>query len=191
MLPTVALLAVLASPVGELTEVAPDAGVREDKPRFGFVLDVGLPDGAAVGVQIKAAPDFKLELAGLTNGIGFGVRAGAAVFPLPKIFRAFRPLVSADVGSLFQGNAAWLPGVDATAKAALSQLSYFFCSAAAGFELGSPNVAFVFKLGVAYVAGKLPSLTVPLPNSGALIASGVVLSGLIPSAKVGVSVAFD
>ncbi len=188
MLPTVTLLVLLAPPA---VESAADAGAREDRPRFGFVVDVGLPDGAAVGVQIKAAPDFKLELAGLTNGVGFGVRAGAGVFVLPKLFRTFRPVVSADVGSLFQGDASWLPGVDPAVKAALAQVSYFFCSAAAGFELGSPNVAFVFKLGVAYVAGKLPSLTVPLPNSGALVATGIVVSGLIPSAKVGLSVAFD
>lgn len=188
VLAPITTLLLLTTPAGELTQ---DAGVSDAKARFGFVVEVGLPEGLAVGVQVKAAPDIKLDVAAATNAVGFGVRASVAIFPLPKVFRVFRPLVAADVGGLFEGDASWIPGLAPAWQAALSKASYFFCGAQGGFELGSPNVAFVLKLGVTYLAGKLPTLTVPLPNSGVLAATGIVVSGLLPTAKVGLSVAFD
>lgn len=162
-------------------EVRPGAS----HPFFGVVLDVGFPDGAAAGIVVMPLSFLRLQLAGLTNGLGTGVRIGAALVAFPTW--VVRPTLGVDGGYTFGGVGAWLLGYvsDETLKTALSKVSVGFVTAHAGLELGSKHFALTLQAGASWVDVNPGVLVVNLGSGASMKATGLSLHGFVPSARVG------
>lgn len=163
---------------------------RASHPFFGVVLDAGFPDGAAAGVLVMPLSFLRLQLSGLTNGLGSGVRVGAALVAFPTW--VVRPTLGVDGGYTFGGVGAWLLGSigDETLKTALSKVSVGFVTARAGLELGSKHFALTLQAGVSWVDVNLGAQAVDLGGGTSMKATGSSLRGFVPSARVGLIFCF-
>ena len=165
------------------------AGAEEAHPFFGVQGDVGLPDGAGASLLVMPVSWMRLHVGGLATLSGSGARAGVTLVAFPK--SGVRPIVGVEGGYAFSGSATWIPylGTLPVLSRALEQVSYGWGSAHVGFELGSPHFAIVLRGGLSYVdltfAG--PRLDV---GGATLTASSMSLRGVVPSARVGLMIAF-
>ena len=187
---TVALaLALASSPpplvTAEGVALEEDGRIPWSAPPVGVQLDVGVPDGIGVSLVITPGRYLRLSVGGLSNGVGAGVRAGVALVAFPTSL--FRPLLGVDGGYVFSGPLAWLPQLitDQSVRAAVTGLTVGFVSAQAGFELGSKHVAFTLRAGFSYVDAGVPSRTFATGNATTVTAQGLVVTGVIPSARLG------
>lgn len=166
-----------------------DVAGTQSHPFFGVQGDVGLPDGAGASLLIMPLSWLRLHLGGLATLSGSGMRAGVTLVATPRA--TVRPTLGVEAGYSFSGNASWLPFIGAMPllSNALQQVSYAWGSAQAGFELGSPHFSVIIRGGLSYVdltfAG--PRLDV---GGASLSASSMSLRGIVPSAKVGLMIAF-
>jgi hypothetical protein len=178
-----------SAPAPLVTAEGDVAGAPADHPHFGVQADVGLPDGVGASAMVMPVSWVRVHVGGLATLSGSGVRAGVTLLAFSRA--PVRPTLGVEAGYSFTGSARWLPFVDAVPglSSALDQVSYGWASAHAGFELGSRHVALVLRGGLSYVdltfAG--PRLDV---GGASLSASSMSLRGLIPSARVGLMVAF-
>lgn len=165
------------------------AGAPAEHPFLGVQADVGLPDGAGASAMVMPVSWVRVHVGGLATLTGSGVRAGVTLLAFSRA--PVRPTLGVEAGYSFTGSARWIPFVDTVPwlGSALEQVSYAWASAQAGFELGSRHVAFVLRGGLSYV-----DVTFAGPRAdvggASLTASSMSLRGIVPSARVGLMVAF-
>lgn len=181
-------LALASSPplvTAEGVTLEDDGRLPWSAPPVGVQLDVGVPDGIGVSLVITPGRYLRLSVGGLSNGVGVGVRAGVLLVAFPTSL--FRPLLGVDGGYVFGGQLAWLPQLitDEAVRATITGLTVGFASAQAGFELGSKHLAFTVRAGFSYVDAGVPSRTYVTGNATTVTARGLVLTGVIPSARLG------
>jgi hypothetical protein len=166
-----------------------DLAGHRNHPFIGVQADVGLPDGAGAALQVMPLSWLRLHVGGLATLSGAGLRAGVTLVAFPTM--SVRPLLGVDVGYSFTGSAKWLPflGTLPVLDTALAQVSYAFGSAHLGFEIGSANVAFVIRGGLSYLDLSFAGPRLDLGGT-LLSASSMSVRGVIPSARVGLMVAF-
>lgn len=154
-------------------------------PFLGVQLDVGAPDGLGASLVVTPGRFLRLSLGGLSNGVGAGVRLGVMLVAFPSSI--FRPLLGVDGGYVFGGEAAWLPQLvqDPQLRAAITGLNVGFADAQVGFELGSKNVAFTLRAGLAYVDVGLGSQRISTGGASTVTVSGLAVRGFLPSARLG------
>lgn len=159
-------------------------------PLIGVAVEAGVPDGVSAGLLVMPVSFLRLHLAGLTNGLGSGVRFGASLMPFPRW--VLRPTVGADVGYTYGGQGAWLLGyvADETLRTALSNVTVAFATARAGIELGSRHVAFTLQGGISWINIDLGAQALQLDHGLSLKADGSALRGFIPSLRVGLLFCF-
>lgn len=196
--------ALLAYTSGEVGELAPmvtadgdqydDAGKKvKNPPNLGFRFDVGLPDGAGASVVVLPAEWLAVELGGLHNGAGAGLRLGVALIAFPS-WRLLRPTLSVDVGAFADGDASFLAPMMATSvqpqlRSTLAHVRYEFASAQAGFEFGFKSVSVVLRGGLSWVEGSAGNSSTQL-GATTVSTSGVRLHGLVPSGRLGLMFCF-
>jgi hypothetical protein len=156
---------------------------------FGLLLDGGFPDG--LGLSAVARPWRALRAdAGVTyNVLGFGVRAGATLLPLPW---AVAPLLRAEVGHAFESDASGLAssfGLRTSESVLLKAVSYDYASLQVGLQIGrGDRFALVVQGGLAWFRGPVKNFQAAVraasPGSTLEVADPTV-SGSVPCASVG------
>lgn len=159
-------------------------------PPVGVQLDVGAPDGIGVSLVYTPGRYLRLQVGGLSNGVGAGVRAGLLLVAFPTSF--FRPLLGVDGGWVFGGQLAWLPALleDEVARTAITGMSVGFANAHLGFELGSKHVALTLRAGLSWVELRAPSQRYSAGGTSTVTVDGLSVRGFIPSARLGLLFCF-
>ncbi len=140
---------------------------RIDYFRVQLALDVGVPDGIALGLSVAPLSHVRLSLAALTNVIGFGIRGGLALVPFSSW--TLHPVLSLELGRYFTGD---LRQFVATAP---QSFKYDFMDATGGLELSLSSVVVRLTGGVSRVWA-----------SQQLELMGYALNGAMPCAKLSV-----
>jgi hypothetical protein len=172
-----------------VTQEGEVAGAEESHPFFGVQGDVGLPDGAGASLLVMPVSWMRLHVGGLATLSGSGARAGVTLVAFPK--SGVRPMLGVEGGYAFSGNATWVPyiGTLPALSHALEQVSYGWGSAHVGFELGSPHFSIILRGGLSYIDLTFAGPRVDV-GGATLTASSMSLRGVIPSARVGLMIAF-
>lgn len=159
-------------------------------PFIGAQVDVGAPDGIGASLVVNPGRYLRIHAGGLNNGIGSGVRFGATIVTFPE--SAFRPIIGVDVGYVFAGTGAWLPQLidDAAIRNAISGVHLAFANGQVGFEAGSKHVAFTLRAGISYVSMTAANQEVSTGANSSVTISGIAVTAVIPSARLGVLVCF-
>lgn len=162
-----------------------------EAPFIGVQVDVGVPDGIGASLMVMPGRFLRIHAGGLNNGVGSGVRFGATLVAFPSF--GFRPLLGVDAGHTFGGAGEWLPNVLGNTQLAnaLSGASISFASAQIGLELGSPTFALTLRAGASWVDVSVNPVNVETSANTSVSASGIVLRGFMPSARLGFLFCFD
>lgn len=165
-----------------------DGQQAQSSSRFAMALDVGVPDGAGVGLIVRPFKPLFVSGSVVTNGVAVGVRAGIGVAFFSEGY--FRPTVTVDGGRMFEGDgsplmSAFAPGFGANA---LTRVRYDFASAHAGLELGTPRLALTLRAGVSYVDARLAGAVEAFGDSAGVEVQGdpVIVRLFHPCVRVGV-----
>ncbi len=148
----------------------------DDKLRLGFGMDVGVPDGAAVGIVASPwLPWLKVEGAGTYNYISEGMRGSVTLDPFKSPISL---TLTGDLGGYFPGS---IPGVNKSPT-----FGYVYENALLGLEVGKrTGFRFFLRGGVSHadvsVSNFNQAFTLP---TGAMVGNPNV-SLLMPSAKLG------
>jgi hypothetical protein len=161
-----------------------------DHPFVGVFLDVGLPDGAGAGLMVMPVSFLRVQLSGLTNGVGAGVRFGVTLMAFPTW--PVRPFLAADGAYVWGGTAPWLAQfiTNDALRTVVSNVNLGFVNVHAGLELGSKHVAFVLRGGVSYIDADLGTHVIDLGSGVTVTATGSRLHGVVPSARIGLLFCF-
>lgn len=154
-------------------------------PFFGVQIDAGAPDGIGASLVLTPGRFLRVQLGGLTNGVGSGVRLGVMLMAFPSF--VFRPFIGLDGGYVFGGLGQWLPQLiqDTSLRSAVTGVSVGFGNAQVGFELGSKNFALTLRAGMSYVDVGLANQSISTGGTSSVSVSGLALRGFIPSARLG------
>jgi hypothetical protein len=169
---------------GPLPVVQPDTTVQDTPPRhrtFGITTDLGLPDGAGVGISIRPAVDWlRIGVAGTYNLMAPGVRVGVTIDPIAFIMA---PTFTMEAGHSWAGR---LPGSDAPA------VGYTYANFHLGIEVGSRSKIRLFLRGGASWIDATPThlQSGTSSESGAGLLNPSYVGLLVPTAKVGFSTYF-
>lgn len=164
----------------------PAIASAEESPRFKYVgmqMDLGVPDGAALGVVVRPKLNWlRLNVSGTYNAISPGIRGGLTLDPIKF---PIAPTLTFEGGHSFRGS---IPGVDS-----VPDLSYSYVNLHGGLEFGSRDSwRFFIHAGPSWlsaqtynfsdsIGNKDQSLTVSDPNVSARV---------FPTAKLGFAVYF-
>lgn len=194
-----------ASPREEVAVVETEpltAPAPRSRRLIGVMTDLGVPDGANLGLVVRPAAWLHLHAAGGTNSVSLGFRGGATA--IPHWFWHFGPSLTVEAGYCRVGNVNQVLRtffqVPAWMKDYVQQAGYAYYNAHLGIEFGRGNVTGFIHAGGSYVDG-----TVRTPNAVS-VATGTnspaanppqVILGqdatvrvYTPSAKVGLIVYF-
>ena len=124
------------------------------------------------------------------NTISPGLRGGISLVPF---YYWITPSLTVEAGHYFEGDATWIARrltSDRSLDPIFRQVGYDFGNAHLGLELGSPrSVSFFLSAGISYVQMG-SGVQQAIINDPTIQASDVRLSGVIPSAKLGLLVYF-
>lgn len=160
----------------------------DSPPLVGAELEAGFPDGLGFSGVWSPVRWFRIQVTGLTNGAGLGVRAGITASPAIPVTRLVRLLIGLEGGRYFSTDATWLPGIPKTRllRAVLHDVSYSFASAQLGLDIGAKWLRFIVRGGLSYLDLQLGQ---PVVEVGGLrmTNSGLFVRGIVPSARVGLT----
>lgn len=157
-------------------------------PFIGIQVDAALPDGFCASLVATPGRFLRVHAGALSNGVGFGVRAGVTLVAFPG--SPVRPIAGVDGGYTFGGTGAWLvPMLDPSVGTLLSAANIGFVSAQGGVEIGSRYVALVLRGGVTWIDAAVGVGAVEV--SGARLSTGAVsVRAFLPSVRLGFLVNF-
>lgn len=136
--------------------------VREDRtrPRFGTMVDVGVPDGATVSIVYRPIRALRLSGGMSHNFVSLGQRVGVSFVPFDGWVS---PTLSVEYGRYAEGNANPLARMvtgDATfSSSTLDRVGYQYANARVGLELGRKWFTFFLHAGASYVNGNVHNLS--------------------------------
>jgi hypothetical protein len=119
-------------------------------PRFGVMVDAGVPDGANAALTFRPMGWLRAHAGGGYNLISPGVRGGISLLPLS--FLSF----NVDVGHYFVGDANKMMqmfGESDSDVAVLREVSYDYANFHLGLELGGKRAAFYIHGGMSHIWG--------------------------------------
>jgi hypothetical protein len=137
---------------------------------FGFSADVGLPDGANLGLVILPANWIRLSIAGGTNSATFGGRLGLALVPL-----GWGPSLSFELGRFGVGNTNQLIRssfeVPSWVDPYVQQVGYSYFNTQLGFDLRLGNIFICIHGGYSNIRAvvRSPSPVETRSSSGAVL----------------------
>lgn len=169
---------------------APAPATSEDWPRFGAMLDVGVPDGAGLSLAFRPISMLRLTAGPASNGVGPGIRGSVAFVPFRTVVT---PTLSLEGCHYFPGDAnALLGGLIGGGQAVpvLSQLSYDYVAGHLGVELGSPKrFVFFLRAGLTYLTTTLRGMDQVLAGAsggmGNVEVADPVFRATLPTVKLG------
>jgi len=157
---------------------------------LGVTVDAGVPDGMAASVALRPWHWLRIQAGGMHNTISPGLRGGISLLPF---YYWITPSLTVEAGHYFEGDATWIARrltSDRSLDPIFRQVGYDFGNAHLGLELGSPrSVSFFLSAGISYVQMG-SGVQQAIINDPTIQASDVRLSGVIPSAKLGLLVYF-
>ena len=119
--------------------------------RVGLTGDVGVPEGAMIGLAVRPVRPLRIGVAGGTNAIGFGVRGAVTV----KVPSWLGPSLTVEGGMYPPADANGLVSriagsedASGSARGVLESVGYHWGSARAGLEFGDRRASFVVSVGV-------------------------------------------
>jgi len=134
-------------------------------------MDVGVPDGGAVGLSVRPFEWLRVGAAATYNAIAPGGRIGVTLDPLPG------PLgltLTAEGGHCWSGS---VPGVSS-----ISAVTYSYANLHAGLEMGNrSSFRFFLHGGVSYVDAQLA----PAARAGMKVAEVSYAGFVAPTLKIG------
>lgn len=165
-------------------------------PRFGLLLDAGVPDGVAVAAVFRPVEAVRFTFGPSYNGLGLGLQAGVGLVPFRWIVN---PSLDLEAGRYFEADLTWLAdrrGVPDELRPLLRHVSYGYVSGHLGLELGSDRgLTFFLRAGLTYVAttarGTARSTATSGPSAGTTVEiKDPKLTGTMPSVKLGLLLYF-
>lgn len=164
-------------------------------PRFGLMLEGGVPQGAALGLLYRPLPSIRLWAGPAWNYASFGLQGGAAFQP----WRSFlSPVLSVEAGRYFSSDVSFLAngssGVPEELEPLMDDVRYGYGAAHVGLELGSSRgLALSLRVGLAYVSVQAKGTARTTADTGAGAGGGTAtvefddprLRGTLPSVKLG------
>jgi hypothetical protein len=175
----------------------PDVAARpaDGLPRFGLVLEGGVPVGGTLGLLYRPLPSVRLWAGPAWNYASFGVQAGAAFQPWRLVVS---PVLSVEAGRYFSADVSFLAtrsaGVPEELEPLLDDVRYLYGAAHLGFELGSARgLAFSIRAGLAWVSVQAKGTAHATADAGGGAGSGSAsvefddprVRGTVPSVKLG------
>jgi hypothetical protein len=168
-------------------------GRAQAQPRkYGAMLDLGVPDGVIASFVFRPIKMARVHAGLGYNGIGPGVRLGAAFLPF-----GWGPSLDLDYGHYFEGDANGLVGLIAGASdkgsELLSSVGYDYVNLRAGMELGGDRFTFFARGGLSWVHTTIHNIDSLLaPKEGTTngktqisIPQDPVLNAFAPSLQLG------
>jgi hypothetical protein len=159
------------------------AATRRDGPHrtFGVSMDLGLPDGAALGVLVRPHFDWLRVGAAVThNGIAPGARGEITIDPL-KV--AIAPTLTIDGGHYWQGS---IPMVHDSHAVGYNYANFHF-----GLEAGNRDAfRFFVRAGASWVDVSAPQVAGTMATTGTTLGNASYSGWLAPSAKLGFATYF-
>lgn len=167
------------------------ASGRPELKHFGINLDVGFPDGVALGALYRPFYWLRAGAAATYNGIGFGARGMITLAPIDFFIT---PTLTAEAGHYFGADATFIYRQafnDPTFEhPALREVSYDYANLHLGLEIGSTqHFLFYLRVGGSYLQSTLK-------NSGQLLqdqfddptleAGDFTMRITVPSLKLGI-----
>jgi len=146
---------------------------------FGLTMDVGVPDGAALGLAVRPRFDWlRLGAAVTHNGMAPGLRFGVTLDPVSF---PMAPTLTVEGGHYWNGT---VPGISGSPA-----IGYNYANFHLGLEFGN-RAAFRFfvRCGVSWV--DLSGVQAQNANNTAAIANPAYSGWVAPSAKLGFSLYF-
>ncbi|MCL2013227.1 MAG: hypothetical protein FWG75_10635 [Cystobacterineae bacterium] len=156
---------------------------------LGLRLDFGFPDGMGLDFLGYPLPFLQVHLGMATNLFGVGFRAGLSFILSQSMLR---PVLTVEAGHHFNG-ASWVLSQNTAPldRDFFSSIQYTFLNTLAGFDVGSANVAFTFRLGSSFLFFKSKGLPPQaLDANQRVYAKKIRASMLAPSIKLGISICF-
>jgi hypothetical protein len=154
-------------------------------PLIGAIVDAGVPDGAAASITLRPWRWLRIQAGGMHNTISPGLRGGISLVPF---YYWITPSLNLEAGHYFPGDATWIARrltPNRNLDSLFQRVGYDFGNAQLGLELGSPRGAtFFVRAGVSYVQTTGRGIQQALQDP-TLQAGNVKLTGVIPSAKIG------
>jgi hypothetical protein len=150
----------------------------QSTPHYGFALgptlDIGLPSGAAVGLQLRlpSLPWIKVNGA-VTYTLSPGIRAGIVLDPIKF---PIAPVITADIGRQFPFTVpvTGKPGAD-----------FNYEDVMGGLAFGNRDSArFMLLVGESNLNGTVRNVQGAIKDSNGLTFNNPTFSGWIPSAKI-------
>jgi len=179
-----------------------DVSVTATKPpeekltNFGIILDVGIPDGGALGILYRPASFLRISGAATYNAVGFGARGGITLVPFHF---AITPTVTVEGGHYFAADATPLVRQafnDPTITSpALQAVAYDYVNAHLGLEIGSPqHFMFFLRGGGSYIQSTIKNSGQVLQQLGGtggtpdptLEVGDLKITLTVPSVKLGI-----
>jgi hypothetical protein len=152
---------------------------------IGVGTDVGVPDGAAATIAVRAVRPVRIAAGVAHNMISVGTRASITLLPRDGWFT---PSLSLVVGKFPGGDAnplaRRLAGADTMASPALQDVGYAYSSAQLGLEFGRHIATFFIAAGASRVTGGLAGLSAALTAADDGDADASVTFGSAPSATI-------
>ncbi|HME91326.1 MAG TPA: hypothetical protein VKE49_07870 [Myxococcaceae bacterium] len=178
------------TPQRDLPTIPSASADREPSRRWlGVTVDAGVPDVMAASVALRPWHWLRLQAGGMHNTVSPGLRGGISLVPF---YFWITPSLTLEAGRYFEGDATWIARrltPNRNLDPLFGKVGYDFGNAHLGLELGSPrSVSFFLRAGISYVQmGKGVQQAISDPT---IQAGDVPLSGVIPSAKLGLLVYF-
>lgn len=159
---------------------------RRKGGRVGIQTDVGLPDGATLGVAVRPIRPVRIGLAATTNGVGPGMRGGVTL----KIPIGVAPSVTGEVGWFPSTDGQWVAHkIDSDAPESigvLERVGYRYWAVRGGLEFGNEHVSLVVQAGMSELYSTLYRVEELLGEESASVElEPLKLRVLAPSARVG------
>jgi hypothetical protein len=148
---------------------------------FGMTMDVGLPDGAALGVVVRPKFDWlRLGAAVTHNGMGPGLRFGVTLDPVSY---AVGPTLTVEGGHCFAGT---VPGIQGSPS-----IGYDYANFHLGLEFGNRSTfRFFVRGGASWVNMSSAQAQNSVINNGSTIMNPSYTGWVAPSAKLGFALYF-
>lgn len=160
----------------------PDASAHRRHRWLGVQLDVGVPDGAALGLVVRPRVEWlRLELAGTYNGLAPGMRLGATLDPVSF---GIAPTLTAEAGFAMQGT---VPD-----RSDLPSLGYDYLNLHLGVEFGKRDYwRFFVHAGPSFVHASTENFSSITSGAHDLqLGEPTADAWLLPTAKLGFALYF-
>jgi hypothetical protein len=184
--PAQAVAPVPSAPPAPATERAPAR--TSEASRFGLLLDLGLPEGAALSATFRPVPSVRFFAGPAWNYVGWGIQGGVSLVPWHW---AVTPVLTAEAGRYFGADLSFITkggqGIPTELRPLLRSMTYTYGAILAGLEFGSQSgFTYSLALGLSYIALDAKGTVTKTDGSGNVVTfRDPHVTATLPSVKLG------